>query len=58
MAVDGKLAEEIRRRTPLRGAHMRRLPCAVAFEIAEALGVPVATVGQAANELAIKVVDC
>lgn len=53
MAVDEKLAEEIKRR-----AADGRLPCAVAFEIAEELDVPIAVVGQAANELDIRIVNC
>ena len=53
MAVDAKLAGELRRRAP-----ERRLPCAVALEIAEALGVAPVEVGQAANELGLKIVEC
>ena len=53
MAADAKLAEEVRRRAP-----ERRLSCAVALEIAEKLGVPPIEVGQAANELGMKIVDC
>ena len=53
MAVDEKLAAEMRRRAP-----DRLLPCAVAFEIADALDVPIGQVGEAANELGIRIVDC
>lgn len=53
MAVDEKLAEEVRRRAP-----ERRLACAVALDIAERLGIPPIEVGQAANELGMKIVDC
>lgn len=53
MAVDKRLDQEIRRR-----AEDGHLPCAVAFQIAEALDVPVGEVGDAANELGVKIVDC
>jgi hypothetical protein len=53
MTVDEALAREIRRR-----AADRHLPCAVAFQIAEALDVPIGEVGDAANELGVKIVDC
>ncbi len=53
MAVDEALAQEIRRRTP-----EGQLPCAVAFQIAKTLHVPLRKVGDAANELGIKIVDC
>ena len=53
MDVDEKLAEEIRRRVG-----EGPLPCAIAFEIAEKLGIAPAQVGQAANELAVKITDC
>ena len=53
MAVDERLAEELRRR-----ASDGCLPCAAAFEIAERLGIPRRAVGDAANELGIKIVDC
>jgi hypothetical protein len=35
-----------------------RLPCALAREIAESLGVPYSEVGRAANELSIKITSC
>ena len=35
-----------------------RLPCAVALQLAEELGVPALEVGKAANELNIKIVKC
>jgi hypothetical protein len=36
----------------------KRLPCAEAFEVARDLEVPVHQVGQACNELGIKIVGC
>jgi len=53
VAIDERLAEELRRRAP-----ERRLPCAAAFELADELGIPRLKVGQAANELGIKITDC
>lgn len=53
MDIDERLAQELKRR-----AADGRLPCAVAFEIAEELDVPITEVGQAGNELGIKIVDC
>jgi len=53
MAPDEKLASELARR-----ARDGRLPCAAAFAIAEELGVPRLQVGQAADELGVKIVDC
>ena len=53
MAVDERLAAELKARAP-----DRRLPCAVALAIAEELGAPPLSVGQAANALGIKIVDC
>jgi len=53
MALDKTLADEVRRR-----AQDGRLPCAVAFAIAEELGVPRIQVGQAADEQGIKITDC
>jgi hypothetical protein len=41
-----------------RRAQDGQLPCAAAFAVAKELSVPVAHVGQAANELSIKIVDC
>jgi len=51
--VEEKLAAELRTRAP-----DGRLPCAVALEIAAKLGVPPLAVGQAANELGLKIADC
>jgi len=53
MAVDERLAGELKRRAP-----ERRLPCAEALAIAHDLGVPPLAVGEAANELGIKLTDC
>jgi hypothetical protein len=53
MALDPRLAEELKRRAP-----EGLLPCAVAFQVAERLGVPRRHVGEAATELGIKIVDC
>ncbi len=53
MPIDPRLVEELRRRTP-----DGFLPCAVAFAIAERLGVTRRQVGDAANEIGIKIVDC
>jgi molybdate transport system regulatory protein len=36
----------------------KRLPCAEAFRIARDLEVPVAQVGQACNEIGVKIVGC
>ena len=36
----------------------KRLPCAEAFKVARDVGVPVAEVGRACNELGIKIVHC
>ncbi|MGI9952298.1 hypothetical protein V3F56_08040 [Moorellaceae bacterium AZ2] len=38
--------------------HEGKLPCAVAQELARKLGVPMLTIGQAANELQIKISSC
>ena len=35
-----------------------KLPCAVAFKIAQEFAVPPRTVGEAANELEIKIASC
>ncbi|MBE3580821.1 MAG: hypothetical protein IMW96_04150 [Thermoanaerobacteraceae bacterium] len=35
-----------------------KLPCTVAQELARKLGVPMLTIGQAANELQIKISSC
>lgn len=53
MPVNEKLAEEMKRR-----AVEGRLPCAVAFQIAERLRVPRLEVGQAADELGLRITDC
>ncbi len=53
MAPDEKLASELTRR-----AKDGRLPCAVAFAVAEELGVPRLQVGRAADELGIKITAC
>ena len=53
MAVDERLADEIKREAP-----EGELSCAKAFVIAQKLIVPLLEVGQAANELGIKIVDC
>ncbi|HUT34199.1 MAG TPA: hypothetical protein VNE39_12010 [Planctomycetota bacterium] len=53
MAVEEKLAAELRRR-----AKDGPLPCAAAFAIAEELGIPRIRVGQAADELGIKITAC
>jgi hypothetical protein len=51
--MDERVADEVRRRAP-----EGRLPCAEALAIAERLGVAPAAVGEAANALGIKIVDC
>ncbi|HBT47756.1 MAG TPA: hypothetical protein DEA73_07775 [Peptococcaceae bacterium] len=38
--------------------HQGKLPCAVAQELARKLGVPMLAIGQAANELQIKISSC
>jgi hypothetical protein len=48
-----KLEEELKKKAP--GG---KLPCALAREIAESLGVPYSEVGKAANELRIKITSC
>ena len=53
MAVDERVAAEVKGAAP-----ERRLPCAAALAIAERLGVPPLAVGEAANALGIKIVDC
>ncbi len=53
MAADERLAAELRQR-----ARDGRLPCATAFAIAEELGIPRIRVGQAADELGIRISDC
>ena len=51
--MDKKLEDEIR------GSLVDgKLPCAVAFRIAEKLGVPIRQVGDAANELDIRIRGC
>ncbi len=51
--MDKRLEDEIR------GALVDgKLPCVVAFRIAEKLGVPVRQVGDAANELDIRIRGC
>lgn len=39
-------------------AHGGKLPCAVAHELAKRLQVPIAQVGQAANDLEVKITKC
>jgi hypothetical protein len=53
VAVEPRLAEELRRRAP-----DKRLPCAAALDLARRLGIPARQVGDAANELGIKIADC
>lgn len=53
MAVDERVAEAVRAAAPA-----RRLACADALAIAERLGVEPLTVGQTANALGVKLVDC
>ena len=53
MAVDAKLAEALKQR-----AADGRLPCAAAFALARELGLAPLAVGQAADELGIRIVDC
>lgn len=38
--------------------HGGKLPCAVAHELARRLQVPVVEIGQAADDLGIKIVQC
>lgn len=38
--------------------HQGKLPCAVAQEIAQKLGVPLIWVGEAADELKVKIIQC
>lgn len=53
MAVDGRVADAVRD-----AAVERRLPCAEALAVAERLGIEPRVVGEAANALGIKIVDC
>ena len=53
VAVDEKLAEALRQ-----CAADGRLPCAAAFALARELEVPPLAVGQAADELGIRIADC
>ena len=53
MKADEALAGEIRRR-----ASDGQLPCAAALKLADDLGVPRRDVGEAANALGVKIVDC
>ena len=53
MAVNGRVADAVRD-----AAVERRLPCAEALAVAERLGVEPRVVGEAANALGIKIVDC
>jgi len=53
VAMDEKLADEVKR-----GAPEGRLTCAVALDIAARLRIPPEDVGQAANELGLKIVEC
>ncbi|MDN5347087.1 MAG: hypothetical protein PWP65_651 [Clostridia bacterium] len=39
-------------------AHEDKLPCAVAQELARRLEVPMLMVGEAANQLKIKIIQC
>lgn len=39
-------------------SHKGKLPCAVAQDLARKLGVPMLTIGEAANELKIKITRC
>ena len=51
--ADEKVLQEVKRR-----CQDRYLPCGLAFQIAEDLGVTPLLVGQAANQLGIKIVNC
>ena len=53
MAIDEALARELRHRAP-----DGRLACAAALKLADELGVPRRDVGEAADALGIKIVDC
>jgi len=53
MAVDERVAEAVRQ-----AAAGRRLPCAAALAVAARLGVEPRVVGETANALGIKIVDC
>lgn len=53
MAVEERLADAVKA-----AAEDRRLACADALAIAARLGVEPRAVGQAANALGIKIVDC
>ncbi len=53
MAVDGRVADAVRD-----AAIERRLPCAEALAVAARLGVEPRVVGEAANALGIKIVEC
>jgi len=51
--MNDKIAEEIKKKT-VDG----RLPCPVAREIAQKLGVPYREVGKTADELSVRISDC
>ncbi|NOZ22847.1 MAG: hypothetical protein GXP25_17355 [Planctomycetes bacterium] len=50
---EDRVLQEVEKRCP-----DERLPCSLAFQIAKELGVTPLRVGQAANELGIKIVNC
>ncbi|MBC7247449.1 MAG: hypothetical protein H5T73_06695 [Actinobacteria bacterium] len=51
--VDDRVLQAVRER-----AEEGRIPCAIALELAEELGVPPLEVGKAANALNVKIVQC
>ncbi|MEW6359994.1 MAG: hypothetical protein AB1696_26895 [Planctomycetota bacterium] len=50
---EDRVRKEVEKRCP-----DKRLPCGVAFQIAEELGVKPIQIGQAANKLGVKIVNC
>ena len=50
---EDRVLQEVEKRCP-----DNRLPCALAFQIAQDLGVTPLRIGQAANKLGIKICEC